>query len=98
MDQPKNIQQKSADANFILKGHIVFTPTPAELVCLPNHYLICQAGCVAGLMAELPQEVADLPFYDMGDQIILPGMSDLHVHAAQYAYRGLGMDLELLDG
>ena len=28
---------------------------------------------------------------------MLPGMVDLHLHAPQYAYRGLGMDLELLE-
>lgn len=33
----------------------------------------------------------------MGDQLIIPGFTDLHLHAPQYAYRGTGMDLELLD-
>ena len=32
-----------------------------------------------------------------GDRIIVPGFVDLHVHAPQYAFRGLGMDMELLD-
>ena len=27
----------------------------------------------------------------------MPGMNDLHLHAPQFAYRGLGMDLELID-
>lgn len=30
-------------------------------------------------------------------KLIIPGMTDLHVHGPQYAFRGLGMDLELLD-
>ena len=34
---------------------------------------------------------------DFGEKLILPGLIDLHVHASQYAYRGLGMDMELLD-
>ena len=34
---------------------------------------------------------------DMGDALIIPGLVDLHTHAPQYAFRGLGMDLELLD-
>ena len=29
--------------------------------------------------------------------LIVPGMVDLHAHAPQYAFRGLGMDLELLE-
>lgn len=34
---------------------------------------------------------------DYGDCLIIPGMADLHLHAPQYAFRGLGMDCELLD-
>ena len=34
---------------------------------------------------------------DYGDRLIIPGFTDLHVHAPQYAFRGLGMDLELLE-
>lgn len=35
--------------------------------------------------------------YDYSDKLIIPGFADLHVHAPQYSFRGLGMDLELLD-
>ncbi len=34
---------------------------------------------------------------DYGDRLLIPGMTDLHVHAPQYAFRGLGMDLQLLE-
>lgn len=34
---------------------------------------------------------------DYGDCLIVPGLIDLHIHAPQFAYRGLGMDMELLD-
>ena len=34
---------------------------------------------------------------DYGDKLIIPGLIDLHIHASQYSYRGLGMDLELMD-
>ena len=29
--------------------------------------------------------------------MIIPGLVDLHLHAPQYSFRGLGMDLELMD-
>ena len=45
----------------------------------------------------LPDAYRDLPLLDFGDQLILPGLVDLHLHGPQFAYRGLGMDLELLD-
>ena len=45
----------------------------------------------------LPERFAGLPVTDVGDRLILPGFCDLHVHAPQFSYRGLGMDLELID-
>lgn len=29
--------------------------------------------------------------------LIIPGMVDLHIHAPQYAFRGMGMDYELIE-
>lgn len=51
---------------------------------------------VAGVFAQLPEQYKDLPVEDHSGKLILPGLVDLHVHASQYAYRGLGMDMELL--
>ena len=50
-----------------------------------------------GVFAILPEEYAHLPIYDYGDSLIFPGMVDLHVHAPQYSFRGVCMDLELMD-
>lgn len=50
-----------------------------------------------GIFPELPEEYASFPLYDYGKCLIIPGLVDLHVHAPQYTYRGLGMDKELLD-
>ena len=58
---------------------------------------MCVDGASRGVFAELPDEYSDLLFIDCGDKLIVPGMSDIHVHAPQYAFRGLGMDLELLE-
>ena len=60
-------------------------------------WLVCREGLCAGVFETLPEEYASYPVTDCGDQIITPGLVDLHVHAPQYAFRGLGMDLELLD-
>ncbi|MDO5785815.1 MAG: amidohydrolase family protein [Eubacteriales bacterium] len=35
--------------------------------------------------------------YDYSDHMIIPGLVDLHVHAPQYPFRGMAMDLELID-
>ncbi len=50
-----------------------------------------------GVFDALPPQYANLPQQDYGDKLIVPGMADLHLHAPQYAFRGMCMDLELMD-
>lgn len=83
--------------DFILKGHIVYSETPQTLSVTENGYLVCVEGKSAGVFRELPEQYAHLPVTDCGDRLIIPGMTDLHVHAPQYAFRSIGMDMELLD-
>lgn len=85
------------DNSFVLKGNVCYNTTPQEVSCTANGYVVCVDGKSAGVFAELPEKYASLPLVDCGDQLIIPGMSDIHIHAPQYAFRGLGMDLELLD-
>ncbi|MCL2866027.1 MAG: amidohydrolase family protein [Lachnospiraceae bacterium] len=83
--------------NLILKGNICYNATPQTLRILEGGYLICEAGISKGAFAEIPEQYANLPVMDYGERLIIPGLCDIHVHAPQYAFRGLGMDLELLD-
>lgn len=83
-------------SDFVLKGNICFSKSKDELVCL-NGYLVCSNGLSLGVFEELPLEYKDYKLYDYSNYLIIPGLIDLHIHAPQYAYRGLGMDYELLD-
>ena len=83
--------------SFVLKGNICHTPTPIALHLHEKAYAVCVDGISCGVFADLPKEYASLPLYDHGDALIFPGMVDLHVHAPQYAFRGMCMDLELMD-
>ena len=85
------------EQTFALKGNIIFTPVCGKLEVRPGQYLVCENGLVAGIFETLPERFKGIPVHDHGDRLILPGLVDLHVHASQYAYRGLGMDMELLD-
>ena len=85
------------DKNFVIKGDVCWSRTPTELNTAENAYLVCENGISAGVFRELPGKFENLPVIDCTGQLIIPGMVDLHVHAPQYAFRGLGMDLELLD-
>ncbi len=82
---------------FVLKGNICYSRNARALECVEQGYLVCEEGRSAGVYKELPQVYAELPLTDYGDRIIVPGLTDLHLHGPQYSFRGLGMDLELLE-
>ena len=82
---------------FVIKGNICQTKTPKSLDLYENAYAVCVEGISKGIFDILPEEYASLPLYDYGDALIFPGMVDLHLHAPQYAFRGMCMDLELMD-
>lgn len=82
---------------FILKGNICHSADKDRLLVFEDHYLVCVDGKSAGIFPQCPEQYRGFPLTDLGNRIIIPGMSDLHIHAPQFPYRGLGMDLELLD-
>ncbi len=82
---------------FVLKGTICHSITPTELSITEHGYLVCENGLCAGVFTELPEKYAALECTDFGDSLIIPGLTDLHLHAPQYTFRATGMDLELLD-
>jgi len=91
------VMEYSCFMDMILKGNICYSETPEKLRTIENGYLVCKGKSVAGVFDELPEKYSGSPVTDYGDCLILPGLCDLHIHAPQYAFRGLGMDMELLD-
>ena len=83
--------------SFVLKGHIVWCDTPDHIETIPHGYLVCEDGVCTGVFKEIPERFQSLPFKDYAGRLVLPALYDLHLHAPQFAYRGLGMDLELID-
>lgn len=82
---------------FALKGNIIYSKSQTRLEICEDSYLVCEGNKVKGVYAELPEEYKGVPVEDYGERLIIPGLVDLHVHAPQYSYRGLGMDMELLE-
>lgn len=84
------------------KATILFTPSPSEFkVLAPGYVLVRNNGTIAavgewheGVIKATKDESVEL--IDLGDQLLIPAMNDLHVHAPQYANLGIAMDLELL--
>ena len=87
----------SENHTHILRGNILYSISKTELVVKDRSFLVCQDGLCKGVFEDLPVEYADIPVSDFGDRLIIPGLCDLHLHAPQYAYRGLGMDMELVE-
>ena len=82
--------------SFVLRGGIAFSEGSKSIVTYSNGYVVCVDGICKGAFSQLPDKYKDLPVYDYGNKLIIPGMTDLHVHAPQYTFRGIGMDEELL--
>ena len=85
------------ERTFVLKGTICYSNSLTELSITENGYLVCEDGRCAGVFDELPEKFAGISCTDFGDELIIPGLTDLHLHAPQYTFRASGMDLELLD-
>ena len=83
--------------NFVLKGNIYYSASPKEIKFEENAYLVCVDGISQGVFKKLPEQYSNLPVLDYGNNMIIPGLIDLHVHASQFAFRGTGMDLELME-
>ncbi|MDY5021512.1 MAG: amidohydrolase family protein [Blautia sp.] len=82
---------------FALKGNICYSQSPSVISITDHAYLICENGVSAGIFHELPEAYRGIPCRDCGDSLIIPGLTDLHLHAPQYSFRSIGMDLELLE-
>ena len=83
--------------SFILKGHICHAPGPDRTEIRENAYAVCEDGICRGVYDEIPERYAGLEVVDASGKLVIPGMTDLHIHAPQFAYRGTGMDYELLE-
>lgn len=81
---------------MVLKGNIIFNKSVSEFEVVENGYLVYNDGVVVGVYKELPAAYANDTIEDYGNKIIIPGLVDTHIHAPQYTFRGLKMDLELL--
>ena len=79
---------------FILKGNIIYSKSLTEFEICEHGYLVCREGHVEGVYQTLPFRLGGNPVYDYGDCLIVPGLVDLHIHAPQYSFRGLGMDMD----
>lgn len=81
--------------NWAIKGNIVYTKNSKELTIIENGTIVCNKNKIIGVFKTLPKKYREITIKDFGNKLILPGFTDLHVHASQYKFRGIGTNLEL---
>lgn len=82
---------------FALKGQICYSTGLDEIRVTEQGYLLCEKGISGGVYQKLPEDWREAEVKDYGNRMIIPGLIDLHMHAPQYSFRGMGMNLELLE-
>lgn len=81
----------------LYKGNILYTPQKERFEVREHGYIaVDEKGLIEGVYQVIPEHLQEAEIVDFGDQLIIPAMNDLHVHAPQYRNMGLAMDLELL--
>lgn len=81
----------------ILKGDIATSVDRYNLKTVKDGYVVVEDGICKGVFEILPDEYRNIEITDYSHKLIMPGLNDLHIHASQYQFRGLGMDLDLLE-
>lgn len=83
--------------SFVLHGNFIWSASRETLSLRPNAWAVCADGKCAGVFDVLPEAYKAYPMRELGDALVIPGYTDLHLHASQVRNMGLGMDLELID-
>ena len=72
------IMDCSSFDKFVIKGIFIDTKTMDSLR-IRNGYLLIENGLIQQFSNENPD--INLKLYDYSDKLIIPGLSDLHLHA-----------------
>lgn len=80
----------------IYKGNILFTKIKDKFEIIENGFIIVKNGKILNLYKNLPSEYQNFEVIDFSNNLIIPGMNDLHCHAPQFRNLGMAMDKELI--
>ena len=83
--------------NYVVKGDICYSADINKIIVSEDSYVVCKDGVCLGVYKTLPKSYELFHCYDYSEKIIIPGLVDIHLHAPQYTFRGLGMDMELIE-
>lgn len=81
----------------VYHANILFTSSPTHFDVYEQGYIaVDEQGIIQGVYNSLPHGLQYDNLVDYGDQLLIPAMNDMHVHAPQFGNMGIAMDLELL--
>ncbi|TJX15637.1 guanine deaminase [Tissierella creatinini] len=80
----------------VFHGDIVFTSHMGGFDIYEDSYILVEDGIVVKITKNLEESDKGYELVDYRGKLIIPGFSDIHLHAPQYPNRGLGMDKELI--
>ncbi len=81
---------------FAVKGNLIYTKDFGKYEIMEKGYIVVSGKTIQGVYQELDDKYQDILVLDYGDNLIIPGFVDLHVHAPQFPNIGLGLDKELM--
>ena len=81
------------EERFAIFGDILYADEDMETREFKDSYLIVNGTKVSGIQRSRPHGMV---VHDYGGMLVIPGLTDLHLHAPQYQFAGLFMDEELL--
>ncbi|MEA4972138.1 MAG: amidohydrolase family protein [Candidatus Metalachnospira sp.] len=80
------------------KGNVIYTKTFKNFTALEKGYVVVDDnGKVENCYEVLPEKFSEIEVADFGDNLIIPGFSDCHVHASQMPTIGIGYNTELIE-
>ena len=80
---------------ILIRGDIATSSEEKALRTYQDHWIVIEDGIIRSIEKDEPD--LDGEKLDYRGHLIVPGLYDLHIHAPQYQYAGLHMDLELLE-
>lgn len=80
----------------VVKGNVIYTEKLGEYKVVENGYIVIEDSIVQGVYKSLPNEYKNYVVKDYGNNLIIPGFVDIHLHAPQFPNMGLGLDEELI--
>ena len=83
-----------AERSFAIKGTLVFTAQRDQFTIMEDAYQVCEGKKVAGVYETLPDRYRQVDVLDMGGKFVIPGTCDIHVHASQASFQGIGQNIE----